>query len=454
MIREGKLRNRRFFDKKEVDKKQALKVSIKEGSAASVASGIADTQVTPFALAIGASSFQIGFLNALSGLISPLAQLYGDKLMEKHSRKSIVRKFVFFQALLWLGMIIFAYLFYNGILTNHLPILFILAYTILAALGGIAYPAWFSWMGDLVPEKIRGKYFARRHKIAGIYGLIATLIGGLILDTFKTKGFVLLGFSIIFFIAFIARMISYSYFKKQYHPSFKLRKGYYFSIWSFIKRFDNFGRFAVYNAFFNLTLMIASPFFAVYMLKELNMSYILFTIISMSSSVFILLFMPFAGKFSDRYGNKKLFSLGCLLFGINPILWMVFKAPIILIFIQAIAGLANAAHMLSITNFTYDSTSQRHRALCITYTNILAGLGIFIGSILGGFLIGHHPNAISAFMFVFLVSAIGRLTVSLLLIPQLKEQKKVIPLHEPKISLLHPIRTFQHEVSFVKRFFP
>ena len=44
---------------KEANKKeQALNISIKEGSAASVATGIAETQITPFALAIQASSFQ------------------------------------------------------------------------------------------------------------------------------------------------------------------------------------------------------------------------------------------------------------------------------------------------------------------------------------------------------------------------------------------------------------
>ena len=439
---------------KEDNKKKALQVSIKEGNASAIATGIAETQVVPFALALNASSFQIGLLNSLAGLISPLAQLYGDKLMENHSRKTIVRRFVFWQSILWLALISFAFLFWKGFFVDSLPILFIIAYTLLAALGGIAYPAWFSWMGDLVPEKERGKYFGKRHKITGFFGLIATLIGGLILDISKTHGLVLFGFSIIFFIAFIARMTSYSYFRKQYSPKFKLERKYYFSIWSFIKRFDNFGKFAVYNAFFNLVLMIASPFFAVYMLKELNFSYLTFTIISMSSSIFILIFAPLSGKFADKYGNRKLFSLGCLLFSINPFLWMVFKAPVILILVQAISGLANAAHMLAITNFTYDSTSQKHRALCITYTNILAGIGVFIGSLFGGFLVNYwRPSSLGPFMFVFLISGIGRLAVSLFLVPRIKEQKKVMPLKEPKINIMHPIKTFQHEVSFIKRFF-
>jgi|SRR3989338_6252839 len=450
MNKEGKLRNRRFFD----EKKKALKISVKEGSASAVAIGLADTQVTPFALAINASSFQIGLLNSLAGLISPLAQLYGDKLMESHSRKSIVRKFVFWQALLWLGMITFSFLFWKGIFQEHLAIIFIIAYTILAALGGIAYPAWFSWMGDLVPEKERGKYFGKRHKITGLFGLIATLIGGLILDITKTHGLVLMGFGIIFFLASVARMVSYSYLRKQYAPEFNVKKTDYFSLLSFVKRFDNYGKFAVYNALFNLVLMIASPFFAVYMLKDLGFNYLTFTVISMSSSVFILFFAPLAGKFADKYGNRKLFSLGCLLFSLNPILWIVFKIPIMLILIQAIAGLANAAHMISITNFTYDSTRKSHRALCITYTNILGGIGIFFGALIGGILVNYaHPPNINPFLFVFFVSAIGRWLVSLFLVPQIKEQKKVTKLNEPHFNLLHPVKTFQSEVSFVKRFF-
>ena len=51
--------------------------------------------------------------------------------------------------------------------------------------------------------------------------------------------------------------------------------------------------------------MIASPFFAVYMLEELKFSYYMYIAVILSSSIFYLLFLPLAGKFSDKYGNQS-----------------------------------------------------------------------------------------------------------------------------------------------------
>lgn len=453
-------RGRNFLhsEKKEIEQRRqkALAVSIKEGSASSVASGIAETYITPLALALKATPLHIGFLSALANLIAPLTQLFGDKLMESHSRKTIVRKFVFLQALMFLPLAALSYLFWKNVAVAQLPLLLILLYTALAGLGGIAFPAWFSWMGDLVPAEQRGRYFGKRQRITGAVGLIAILVLGFVLDALKTKGLLLIGFSILFFIAFLARISAFFLFKKQYTPQFKLNKRDYFSIWAFLKRHDNFGKFAIGHAFFNLTLMIASPFFSVYMLKNLGLenNYALFTIINMSSTIFFLIFTPLVGKFADRYGNKKLFSLACILFSINPLLWMLTINPYLLIPIQIVAGFANAGLVLAVNNFTYDAVSPQKRALCITYTNILAGVGVFIGSLLGGFIIkSFHPAGMNPLLFVFLISSFGRLLITFFLIPQIKEERHVKPLHNPHLSLFHPFKSLNSEVHWLKRLF-
>src|SRR3989338_4514749 len=69
-------------------KQKALNVSIKEGEASSFSGAVGETYITPFILALKADSLYVGIFSAISGLIAPLSQLFGDKLMEKHSRKS------------------------------------------------------------------------------------------------------------------------------------------------------------------------------------------------------------------------------------------------------------------------------------------------------------------------------------------------------------------------------
>lgn len=436
-------------------KQKALELSINEGSAASLSASLGGSYITPFALLLKANAFQIGLLSSLSGLISPLSQLFGSKLMESRSRKKIVLYFVLLEALMWLPIAALSYFAWKGIFPLALPYAVVILFTLLTAFSGIAFPAWFSWMGDLVPVKEKGKYYTKRNLVAGIVGLAGVLIGAFVLDAFKTKGLALLGFSILFFLAFFFRMLSYSIFKKQFSPKFKLKKDYYFSFWAFIKRFDNFGKFSVYRLFFYLSMYIASPFFAVYMLEDLNFSYVTFIIVSMSASAFYLLFSPLIGKFSDRFGNVKLFYIGNLAFALTPFLWLFIKSPLWLIAIpQLISGIGNAALIISFTNFTYDAVSPQKRGICAAYSNLLVGFGVFFGSLLGGAIIKYVPlNFIAPILFVFLISAVLRLLVGLLFLPAIKEERKVEGVPPMHLNLSHPFKTIQAEVSWFKNVF-
>src|SRR3989344_1059732 len=95
--------------------KKALGVSIKEGVASSSSGAVGETYITPFALALKSDSLYIGMLSAISGLVAPLSQLFGDKLMENYSRKKIVRTFVFAQVLIWISIASLAYFLWRGI---------------------------------------------------------------------------------------------------------------------------------------------------------------------------------------------------------------------------------------------------------------------------------------------------------------------------------------------------
>src|SRR3989344_1311628 len=440
----------------EVKRKKAFKISIKEGSAMSFGSDLGNSLITPLATEIGGNSIHIGLISALSGLFSPLVQIKGDRLMESMSRKKIVARFILLQAIMWLPIALLGLLYSKNILTDSLPWLLIAFYTVLAIAGSFTAPSWFSWLGDLVNEKERGKFFAKRNVYIGISGIIGLLFGGFILKYFKANNSIFMGFLILFSTSFLFTIIANYYIKRQYEPKFKLDKKSYFSFFSFIKRFDNYGKFSVYQSFFNLAIMIASPFFALYMLENLGFknNYMLYMIVSLTSTFFYLLFTPLAGKFSDKYGNLKLLWISNIFFAITPLLWIFVKSPLQIIFLpQLSAGIANAALAIAVTNYTYGSASKEHRGLCIAYTNILIGVGAFFGSIIGGFLIRNITlNAFNSFIFVFIIAAIARILVALVFLPRLKEVKRVskLRLHFPiHLSLTRPFRFLHLEHSIL-----
>ncbi len=441
------------LSEKEIEKakKEALKTSIVEGSSNAVMAGAGSSFVTPYAIALKASNLQIGFLSSFVGLIGPLAQLGSSHLMERYSRKKIVFTSVILQALIWIPIMLLGMMFYFKIWQNYLPLFLIVLYSIHGGIGAIAGPAWFSWMGDLVPEKHRGRYFAKRNKIVESVAIIAMLAAGLLLDLFKTKGFLFIGFSVLFSIGMLSRIYSSKLLNSQYQPPLKLRKGYYFSFWQFLGRMrkTNFGKFVIFNSLMNLAVAISAPFFTVYMLEELNLSYTWFTVINLSSSVFSILTYSFWGKITDKYGNRIVIIISSLAVPLVPILWMFSTSNWYLIFVPSlIGGIFWGGFAISTFNFVYDSTKPDHRALCVTYNNLLSGITIFLGSAIGG-LIAKYGIGIASifglniFFFIFLISGILRLVVSVIFLPKIKEVRKTKKPHMLTREL-RPLWHFEH----------
>lgn len=410
-------------------KEKARKSSVIEGSFAAVQTSIGDNYIAPYALALNANNLHISLLSSIPGLLGPLSQNWGSKLIEKYSRKKIALFGVLFQALTWLPIIILAYLFYKGIWTSMLPLLLIIFFSAYTIFGNLAGPAVFSWMGDLVSENQRGKYFSFRNRVTGFFSLVCTLIAAFLLDFFKQHSLLLLGFVIFFAVAMIFRFISRQLFKKIYEPKLKLEDGYYFSFWQFIKRApkNNFGKFSIYVALLHFATAIAGPFFAVYMLKDLQFSYVIYIIVAITQTASGLLFMPLLGKFSDKYGNYKLIKLSSIFVSIFPIFWLFSSSPLYLIFVpQLIVGIAWAGFNLAVGNFIYDTVTPQRRGIAVSYYNVLIGIGVFIGATLGGLVAKYATiNFMNIFLFLFLISGIARAIVSIIMLPRIKEVREV-----------------------------
>ena len=137
----------------------------------------------------------------------------------------------------------------------------------------------------------------------------------------------------VFFIAFLGRSLSGYLFTKHYEPKLEIKEGYYFSFFDFFKKMpkNNFGRFTIFSSLVTFATAIASPFFAVYMLRELGFSYFEFTLIIISSIFANFIFQPFWGKFADKFGNINVIKLCGFFIFLVPLLWFV--SP--LIFIQS-----------------------------------------------------------------------------------------------------------------------
>jgi len=410
-------------------KESARKISIREGALATVQGGFGDSYITPFALALNSTNAQIALLSSFPGLLGPISQWFGSKLIETKSRKKVVLFAILFQSLMWIPIILLSFLYWKGVFAGTLPILLIVFFSAYVIFGNLATPAWFSWMGEIVKDKERGRYFSKRNRIAAIVAVVCSILAAFFLDFFRKNKMILLGFSIFFFLAMIFRLLSRELFKKQYEPKLKLQKGYYFSFHDFIKKApkNNFGKFTIYRSLINFATFIAGPFFAVYMLKNLGFSYVTFMIVNLSSTIFSILALPAIGKFSDTYGNYETMKISSILIAVFPVLWLFSSSPIYLFFgPMMITGLAWTAFNLAAGNFVYDSVTPQKRAIAVTYHNILIGVGVFLGACLGGLLLTYIDiRFMEPLLFVFIISAVARGIISMVMLPMIKEIKEV-----------------------------
>ncbi len=405
-----------------MDKKKSLFFSFIDGFFASIMSGFTLNYVTPFGLALGAKNFQIGLLNALPQLFGSILQLNSTKIVEySKSRLKVITTFVYLHGLTF--VLTFSVLFFQA----DFRIYWFILLTILAnTFTSIAAAPWWSLMSDTVESDRYGQYFAWRGKVLGFVSLASSFIAGYFLYLVKDK---LLGFVILFSFAGIMRLISGYFISKMADLPLVIKPDKKFTYFNFVKRFkeSNFVKYVFFVSLYNFSVFISSPFFNVYMLKELNFSYLQYTIITVSTALSGLLLLPFWGKTADKLGNVKVVKLCGFLICFVPILWLGSKNFFYLILINAFAGYVWAGFNLAVVNFIFDVSSQEVRTRCVAYFNFTNGIFIFLGTLISGWLATNLPALIngSKLLTLFLLSGVLRLFIVLYFKDKFHEVRKV-----------------------------
>ncbi|HXI10500.1 MAG TPA: MFS transporter [Thermodesulfobacteriota bacterium] len=402
---------------------KSLKYSIRDGVFASLMTGFTVDYFTPFLLLLGGSLRHVAVLSALPNLVASLVQLKSADIPERlKSRKRVINIFVFLQALMLLPMTA-SFVFGQARIA-----VFIATVTLFTSFGAFVTPAWGSLMADLVREDKRGEYFGWRNKVLGLVTIAATFGAGFVLH--QTERFNLFaGFSIVFGLAFVFRIVSWRYLMKMHEPPMVHREEDRFSIIEFISRANksNFARFVIFVSAMKFAVNIASPFFAVLMIRDLKFNYMTYTLVTLAATLATNFTIKRWGVHADRVGNLKVIRLTSRFIALIPLLWIVNQDPYFLFAAQLFSGFAWAGFNLSASNFIYDAASPAKRTRCIAYFNVFNGLSLCLGALLGGYLAQiTHPGFLKYnIMNLVLVSAILRMAVAFFVPFKIKEVREV-----------------------------
>lgn len=299
--------------------------------------GTGETCISAFALYLKASTLQIGLLVSVPSLLASFVQLLSARIGRlTGQRKIIVLAGASLQAVCWLPLAMLP------ILYREMAVPLLIAAVVIYQCGAhLATPQWASMMGDIVPVRRRGRFFALRTRIVSLVTCLSLAIGGVILHLLNTRGYTLQGFMVVFGIAMMARMISVFHLSKMHD-----RPGHVAAMeipvgigWWQRLRQSNFVRFSIFFALMQFSVAIASPFFTVYMLRDLQFSYAAFM-----GNTGMAIFAQFLtlnqwGRISDVFGNRRILATTGLVVPLMPVLWTLSTNYWYLLFVQALSGL-------------------------------------------------------------------------------------------------------------------
>ncbi|MDA1075568.1 MAG: MFS transporter [Proteobacteria bacterium] len=449
-------RNQAFSNDPVVE--NSLRHSIKDGVYFSFMTGGAESYFLAFAIFLHASTSTIGLLASLPPLLASSMQAVSAWLGRRFGhRKRIIVIGAWIQAFCLLPLA--ALPLYAPDDTGLLLISIVILYFCGPNLGA---PQWTSLIGDLLPEARRGRFFATRTRYSSLASLGALALAGVTLNTFDLVDYTYWGFVSVFLISAIARCMSAYHLQAMHEPPARVVRfepASIINLWRRIRHSDLI-KFSVFFAAMQFAVAISGPYFTLYMLRDLGLSYFEFMTLTVASVVIQFLTLNRWGRLSDLFGNRLILITTGTIITLIPSMWLFSTNYFWLLTVQAISGLCWAGFTLSTTAFVYDLTPAEHRVGLFATHSILAAVGVFLGASLGAFLVQYVPTSISAFDFevsvatpllgLFLVSCFARILVAAVFLPTIQEVRRVRQMSMGglifRVTRMHPISGLIYDI--------
>lgn len=413
--------------------KKSLTYSIFDGAFFALMMGLGEFYFSAFALVLGASTFQMGFFGSVPHFFGAVAQLLSSKITSFiGSRKKTIIILGFIRTIIWIPLLL-SFMF--GEYRIWFLILFVTLYFIF---NYFQFAPWTSWMGDLIDETSRSKYFANRNKIVTTVMIFGIIVGGLILEFVKnnTTYNPLVGFILLFIIAIIASVLSTVFIFLKKDIPFAERPEDKFSLFVFTKKLatNSYGKFTIFNALFHFGVYIAAPFFITYQMNYLHFTYL---------NLMISLACMFLGKvisfkiwatLTEKYGNASVLIVSVIVISVVPLLWVFFVVyPWHTYLLNILSGIGWAGHELLSFTYLYDSVPQSQRARSTSYSTFFRGVAILCGGLFGTFIFKLFPESTMLFFGIFIFSFIVRIFAVIYFAKNADELKNIEPVPYGKL---------------------
>ncbi|MGQ9632427.1 MAG: MFS transporter [bacterium] len=380
----GKLFHKLFFENRRLSRLEVLRsqrLFTVEGSLATIVGTLCwGIFVIGFALHLGASQFQIGILAALPAFAN-VFQIFSSYFVERLNRRKLyVWSLAIVHRLLLSLLVLIPLVFPPSLSVLVLLIVVFISFSS----ASISSPAVNKWLSDLVPLEARGKYFGRRNTIMALVGTSLGLVAGRTLDIFPGYR----GFLIVYMAGFVFAIMNLASFLLIQEPPIRgeIKRVEFKELFTKPPQNKVFMRFVLYFMLWAFANGLSAPYYSVFMIQRLKLSYTLITILGAVSALMTILSYRLWGYLGDRFSNKAVLEMGCFAIMVLAFLW-IFNSPNRYFFVPVIhffGGLFNAAVALSSFNMLLEVSPEENKSVYIGFFATSTGIVGAVAPILGG----------------------------------------------------------------------
>jgi MFS family permease len=372
--------------------RHSLRASVSEGIVAEVFTACAGaTVLTGWALALKLGPLLVGVMTALP-FFAQFIQFPAAWLTSTFGYRRVAMVAVCLSRQVMLPLCVLPWLPLS--LVGQQRLLVAVA-AVSAVLGVIGNNAWVAWMGELVPEAFRGRFFGRRTALCTLGGTVASLGAGVLMDKLRPPEGVGLGLPLLAALACGAGVVTTMLMARQHDPAHRKEKTKLdFRAALLPLRDERARRVLVYQVAWNAAVGLSAPFYAFHMLKNLKMGFLTMALYLAAVAGMRILAAPLWGRIIDRLGAQPVLLACSLGIGVIPSIWLFPTATFLwpLLLDVVLAGVLWGGHGLASFALPLSVAPRQGRPFYLAAFSTAGGLAYAAASALGGGLASLLPN--------------------------------------------------------------
>lgn len=343
-----------------------------------------------FAVALDASNFMIGVLAAIPFLVQFL-QLPAVLLVERLRRRRVLS--VVTSAIARVFILVVAA---TPLLPHGAAILAVAALVAInQGFSAIAGCAWNSWMRDVIPERIYGRFFSQRNFATTALSMMLSLSAGMLIAAWKRRypSSDAYAYSALFIIGGLFGLLGVYILARTPEPPMApvTEKFHPYRLLTEPFHDGNFRRLIAFLAMWSFAVNLASPFLTVYMLRTLGLPMSRVVLFNVISQLCNLAFLNVWGRLGDRYGSRSVLQAASPLFLACLLVWSVTGEPWlgemllpILVLLHMLMGVATAGVALATGTIAMKLSPMGRATSYLAANSVVTSISASLASLAGG----------------------------------------------------------------------